>query len=409
MSTGYECRACAAPLTSTFVDLGSSPLANAYRPIGALGEEQRLPLRVYVCDACKLVQLPEHQRPEEVFSEYRYFSSFSDSWLEHSRRFVEAIIERLALPASARIVEVASNDGYLLRYFVERGFPVLGIDPAKNVAEVAMARGVPTHVAFFGHRVAGEVRRDFGAADLLVANNVLAHVPDLNDFVAGVFTLLADDGVATFEFPHLVTLMEHVELDTIYHEHYSYLSLLSVEGVLQRHGLRVFDVEQLATHGGSLRLFVCRRGAPHAEGRGLAAVRQLEQQRRLGELETYRAFGARAEASKRAILRFLGERRSAGKRVAAYGAPAKATTLFNYCGVGPELIAFTVDRSPAKQGRTIPGTGIPILAPDELRSRAVDAVVILPWNLQREIATQLADLRARDVELSVLVPEPRVL
>jgi len=387
------CRFCSAPLSEVFADLGASPLANSFRSEAQLAEmEPFYPLQAMVCDRCFLVQLGVYETPDEIFSEYAYFSSYSDTWLEHCRQYAEMAVERFSLDGNSTVIEVASNDGYLLKNFVEAGIPVLGIEPAVNVAEVAAGDGVRTMVKFFGRATAREVAAMM-RADLVIANNVLPHVPDLNDFVAGLKGILAPGGRVTAEFQHLMRLIEANEFDTIYHEHFSYFSFLAMERVLAAHGLTVFDVEELPTHGGSLRVY-----ASHAEESPAVSDRATEladREREAGyeELETYRAFDERAQAAKWELLGLLSSVRADGKRIAAYGAPAKGNTLLNYCGIDSSLIEFTVDRNPHKQGSFLPGSRIPIREPEAIRAERPDIVFILPWNLRDEIVDQLSYIR----------------
>jgi len=388
--TATACRFCGAPVEAVFADLGMSPLANAYLPAERVNAmEPFYPLRALVCAKCFLVQLEEFETPEQIFSDYAYFSSYSSSWLEHSRRYAEQMIERLSLDGASHVVEIASNDGYLLQFFRDREISVLGIEPAANVAEVAVEKGIPTIVEFFGEDVARKLAGE-SAADLLLGNNVLAHVPDLNDFVAGMKVLLKPGGVITMEFPHLMRLIEDNQWDTIYHEHFSYFSFLTVSAVFAAHGLRLFDVQELPTHGGSLRIY-----AAHVEDAGKpesAAARELAERERaagLQRLETYAGYGRRVEQDKRQILRFLIDLKEQGLRVAAYGAPAKGNTLLNYCGVRRDMIEYTCDLNPHKQGHFLPGSHIPIRSPDQLRQDRPDVVLILPWNLKDEIVAQL--------------------
>jgi SAM-dependent methyltransferase len=406
-----RCRSCGAPLKAVLVDLGMTPISNAFvRADHASFSERFYPLKSFVCDRCWLVQLEDFETPETHFhAEYVYFSSFSDSWLAHARSFVEKAIPRLALGTSSRVVEVGSNDGYLLQYFVERGIPCLGVDPAANCAKAAWElRRVPTEVVFFGSKAATRLREQGGSADLIVANNVLAHVPDIDDFVAGFKILLSEQGVATFEFPHVLEMIRNVEFDTIYHEHYSYLSLLALQPLFGRHGLRVIDVERLSTHGGSLRLYVA-----HADRTDVAeAVKQLRHEEvsaGLDRLATYETFGHRVRQLKRSLLRVLIGLLEDGKSVAAYGAPAKGNTLLNYCGIGRDFIAFTVDRNVHKQGLLLPGTRIPVLAPDEIAKRRPDYVLILPWNLREEIVAQINQIPDWTGQFIIPVPEPIIL
>ena len=389
------CRCCGAPLSETFADLGTSPLANAYvDPAHGAAMEPFYPLHALVCSDCRLVQLAEFETPQAIFSEYLYFSSVSEGWLRHAEAYAARMTELLHLGPQTPVVEVASNDGYLLQYFARRGIPVLGVDPAANVAETAIARGVPTEIAFFGAATARRLRATHPAPVLTVANNVLAHVPDIHDFVEGFRILLGPGGVATFEFPHLLQMMRHNQFDTIYHEHFSYLSLMVAELVLEQHDLVVFDIEELPTHGGSLRLFV-----RHAEDTvkpvrpAVLAVREAERAAGLEGPAPYARFAERVVETKCALLDFLVGARRAGRRVAGYGAPAKGNTLLNYCGVGPELLPFTVDRSPHKQGLLLPGTRIPIRAPEAIFEERPDYLLILPWNLREEVAQQMAGIR----------------
>jgi SAM-dependent methyltransferase len=404
------CRACGSPLTTTMIDLGSTPLANGYlRREDLLKPEPTWPLRAVVCEACRLVQLDHVADARAIFSEYAYFSSYSDSWLEHARRYVDHVVERFAFDASTQVVEIASNDGYLLQYFVARGIPVIGIEPAANVAQVAVAAGIPTRVMFFNSGAAGDLVRDGIRADLIVANNVLAHVPDLNDFVRGIARLLDTAGIVTFEFPHLLRLLQERQFDTIYHEHFSYFSLLSVERLLSRHGLSIFDVQQLSTHGGSLRLFVQHSAGAHDVTPAVRALRQMEQDAGLDDADTYRAFGAAVEALRDSLRRFVLDARAAGKHIAAYGAPAKGNTLLNYCGRGSDVIDLTVDRNPHKQNHYLPGSRIPVRDVEGLREARPDYVLLLPWNLKDEIVSQVGWIREWGGRFVVPVPEVTVL
>jgi len=402
-----RCRFCAIPLRESFVDLGMTPLSNAY-PLAShlLESETFYPLHAFVCHECFLVQLHEMQTPDQIFSEYAYFSSYSDSWLEHCRVFAEAMIKRFGLTASSRVVEIASNDGYLLKFFKQAGIDVLGVEPAQNVAAEAIKQGIPTLVKFFGSSQAHVMALAGQQADLLVGNNVLAHVPDLNDFVAGLQLLLKPQGVLAMEFPHLLQLIDCNQFDTIYHEHFSYLSLLTTVRVFERHGLRIFDVEELPTHGGSLRVLACRSGAAHAQTGRVEALVARERAADYERIETYRAFAARVIDTKCALLEFLIGARREGKSVVGYGAPAKGNTLLNFCGVRQDLVAYTVDRNPYKQGRLLPGTRIPIYAPDEIAKTKPDYVLILPWNLRAEISSAMAHVR--DWGGKFVVPIPRV-
>ncbi len=406
----WDCRFCATPLQHTFADLGASPLANSYlSPEQLHRPESFFPLHVKVCSNCFLVQLPEVESPENIFSDYAYFSSYSDSWLEHARRFAAMAGERFALDSQSRVVEVASNDGYLLRFFAERQIPVLGIEPAANVAAAAETLGITTRVEFFGSALARRLVAEGHGADLLVGNNVLAHTPHLNDFVAGLSLLLKPQGVLSLEFPHLLRLITENQFDTIYHEHFSYFSLRTAQQVLQDHGLRIFDVETLPTHGGSLRLLACRAAAQRPTLPTVQAVLQTEQAAGLDTLQPYLAFGEQVKTTKRRLLRFLIEAKEAGRQVVGYGAPAKGNTLLNYCGIGCDFLDYTVDRSPHKQGHYLPGARIPIFDPDRIAQTRPDDVLILPWNLRQEIMQQMAHIRDWGGRFVVAVPQLQVL
>jgi SAM-dependent methyltransferase len=389
------CRFCGEPLRRTFVNLGMSPLCESYVASEALNRmEPFYPLHVMVCEKCFLVQIAEYVSAERIYSEYAYFSSYSDSWLRHARNYVDMITDRLGLGRHSLVIELASNDGYLLQNFTQKAIPVLGIDPAANIAPHAIRRGVPTLVRFFGVATAKELVAQNKQADLLIGNNVLAHVPALNDFVAGMKLLLKPGGVITMEFPHLWRLMEANQFDTIYHEHFSYLSFLSAEKVFARHGLTLFDVEELSSHGGSLRIY-----GRHVEDAGKAVtarvtdLRQREQAYGFERLETYDAFENRVQETKRTLLEFLIQARRAGKSVAGYGAPGKGNTLLNYCGIRTDFLDYTVDRNPYKQGKYLPGTHIPIFGPEKIAQTKPDYVLILPWNLKDEIISQLSYIR----------------
>lgn len=387
------------------VDLGMSPLCESFVAADALDAmEPFYPLRAYVCDGCWLVQLSEYVRPDEIFSEYAYFSSYAESWVEHSRRFADSMRQDLGLGERSLVVEVGSNDGYLLQHFVAAGIPVLGVEPAANVAVAAERRGVPTIVRFFGREAARAMAAEGRRADLLVGNNVLAQVPDLNDFVAGLAVLLAGDGLLTLEFPHVQRLIERNQFDTIYHEHFSYFSLSAVRRILAAHGLTVVDVEELPTHGGSLRVHARHSDAGPAVAAGVATIIDAELAAGLETVRRYRAFGRQAEETKRNLLRFLIESRQQGQTIVGYGAPGKANTLLNYCGIRTDFVDFTVDLNPYKQGRYTPGTHIPILHPDRLLERRPDIVWIMPWNLREEIASQLAAVREWGGKFMVAIP-----
>lgn len=404
------CRACGGDLSISACDLGAMPLANAYLTADVLERmEPSYPLHAKVCGDCFLMQVGASQTPDEIFGDYAYFSSYSEGWLKHAEGYCRMIVPRLGLTAESQVVEVASNDGYLLQHFVAQGIPVRGIEPAANVAQVARTRGIRTENMFFGRATAAELHRRGTAADLIVANNVLAHVPDINDFVAGFAILLKAQGVVTVEFPHVLHLLAEGQFDTIYHEHFSYLSLHSVERLFQAHGLRVFDVDSLATHGGSLRLYACRETAAFPETQALLAKRQQERDGGITRPAAYRDLQAKALQVKLGLLEFLIDCHESGRRVAGYGAPAKGNTLLNYCGIGPELLPYTVDRNPHKQGRFLPGSRVPISAPDRLFAERPDVVLILPWNLREEIAGQLKALTRGGTLLATAVPRLEIV
>jgi SAM-dependent methyltransferase len=402
------CRFCTAPLRHTFVDLGMSPLCESYVPAERLGAEEIFyPLHARLCERCLLVQLEQFVTPADIFEEYAYFSSYSDSWVAHAGAYVDMAVRRFGLDGGSSVVELASNDGYLLQHVTELGIPALGIEPAANVAMAARDRGIETVVEFFGRELAARLVAEGRRADLLVANNVMAHVPDLNDFVAGMEILLEPGGVVTIEVPHLVRLVEGNQFDTIYHEHFSYFSFLSATKVLGAHGLQVFDVDELKSHGGSLRLYAQRAWEqPHRVSPAVAALAESERALGFDTLEGHKAFAPRVMETKWQLLEFLVARRREGKRIAGYGAPGKGNTLLNYCGIRTDLIEFTVDRNPYKQGQYLPGTRIPILHPDALNEARPDFILILPWNLRDEIVAQLA--HARDWGARFVVPIPEV-
>ena len=405
------CRFCGAALTDTVVDLGMSPLCESYlRPDQLNSMERFYPLHVLVCRQCWLVQLEQYVSAEEIFTEYAYFSSFSDSWVQHARDYTEAMIDRFGYDGGSQVVELASNDGYLLQWFVKAGVPALGIEPAANVAAAAEERGVPTLVRFFGAELAHELVGQGRRADLLLGNNVLAQVPDLNDFVAGMKALLAADGVITMEFPHVLRLIDESQFDTIYHEHFSYFSAHTTKLILNRHGLELFDVEEIPTHGGSLRIY-----ARHIDDAtkpiepGVTDLLAREESFGITTVERYSRFAAQVEQTKRGILDLLIRLKQDGRRVVGYGAPGKGNTLLNYCGIRTDFLDFTVDRSTYKQGLFTPGTHIPILAPEEIARHRPDYVFILPWNFRDEIMSQMAGIREWGGQFIVPIPEARIV
>ncbi|MDQ0393105.1 class I SAM-dependent methyltransferase [Labrys monachus] len=409
MTSVPNCRFCATPLTVTLCDLGAMPLANDYRLPDEKSPERSFPLHARVCPSCFLVQVDDSVPPDAIFSDYAYFSSYSDSWVAHARRYAEAMVARFGLGPQSLVVEIASNDGYLLQHFKAAGIPVLGVEPAANVAETARAKGIETEVAFFGVETARRLAAGGKRADLMAANNVLAHVPDIRDFVGGFAVLLKPEGVVTFEFPHVLNLIEKVQFDTIYHEHFSYLSLVTVEKVFAAVGLEAIDVEELPTHGGSLRLFAAPAGSGRVPSPRLGALRAKEHAAGLDTLAGYEGFAAKVAEVKRGFLAFLAEAKAAGRKIAAYGAAAKGNTFLNFCGATPDDIVAVFDRSLAKQGRLLPGSGIPILPPESIPDVAPDYLVILPWNIAEEVMAQARELMAPEARFVVAVPQIKIM
>ncbi len=408
--TGQPCRFCGEPLRRTFVDLGMSPLCENYLSRDQLDDmEPFYPLHARVCSRCFLVQLHTYVSGEDIFTEYAYFSSYSTSWVDHARRYVDDVVERFGLGPASFVVELASNDGYLLQHFAPHSVPILGIEPAANVAEVATGMGIPTLIEFFGVELANRLHGEGKRADLIIGNNVLAQVPDLNDFVAGMKILLATDGVITLEFPHLERLIAGNQFDTIYHEHYSYFSLYTTMEIFRAHGLEVFDVEELTTHGGSLRVYGCHAGAGRQRTDAMERVLAREMADGVNQLNYYESFGEQVKATKRKLVSFLVEAADAGKQVAGYGAPGKGNTLLNYCGVREDLLAYTVDRNTYKHGRFLPGTHIPIYDVDHITETRPDYVLILPWNLTAEIVSQTGYIKEWGGRHVVPIPEVKVL
>jgi SAM-dependent methyltransferase len=408
---GVKCRFCGEIVQATLVDLGMSPFCQTHIEQHQLNHmEPFYPLHARVCGRCFLVQLEEYVTPDNIFSEYAYFSSYADSWVEHARKYTEQMRSRFGISQQSLVMEIASNDGYLLQHFVAAGVPVLGIEPAANVALVAQQRGIRTEVCFHGRDSAHKIAAQYGQADLVLGNNVLAHVPDLNDFVAGMKLLLKPDGIITMEFPHLQRLMEQNQFDTIYHEHFSYFSFLTASDVFAAHGLILFDVEELATHGGSLRIY-----ARHAQNASrpiterATALRAREIALGFDRLDTYRKFDEQVKATKRKIMDLLIELKNQGKKIVGYGAPGKGNTLLNYCGIRSDFLDYTVDRNPYKQGKYTPGTHIPILAPEAIAATKPDFIFILPWNLRDEITSQMAFVREWGCKFIVPIPEPKIL
>jgi len=408
---GIPCLACGSTRQRLIVALGDQPLANAYLKEDALEREEPVyPLDLYLCEDCKLVHIEVVATSQEIFSDYAYFSSFSTTWLAHARDYVSAIVPRLGLGAESFVVEIASNDGYLLQNFLERQIPCLGIEPAQNIAEVAREKGIETDVAFWGQETATALAAKGRMADLIIGNNVLAHTPMLNDFVAGLPMALKPEGVATFEFPHLLRLIEERQFDTIYHEHFSYFSFFVVAQIFASHGLRIFDVEELPTHGGSLRIYACHAKATGREtSAAVEALRQREIDSGLDSVVYYERFGEAVRGVKAGVRAFLEGARDRGEAVVAYGAPAKGNTLLNYCGVTTDLLAFTVDRNPHKQGMYLPGSRIPIYSPEKIMEEKPPYLFILPWNLKDEIMEQMAAIREWGGRFVVPIPELTIL
>jgi hypothetical protein len=405
-----KCRFCGTALKHTFVDLGMSPLCESYVSTSQLNQmEPFYPLHVYVCENCFLVQLEEYVKPEAIFTEYAYFSSYADSWLKHVQSYTDMIVRRFKLGVQSFVVEIASNDGYLLQYFVEKGIPSLGIEPAANVAKVAIQKGIPTLVEFFSRESALKLSAEGKSPDLIIGNNVLAQVPDLNDFVAGMKTLLGPQGVITIEFPHLMRLMSENQFDTIYHEHFSYFSFITAEKIFTAHGLTLFDVDELPTHGGSLRIYAC-----HTEDKSkrvserIDAIRRQEELAGFTRIEHYTGFAEQVKETKRKLLDFLIKAKREGKKIAGYGAPGKGNTLLNYCGIREDFLDYTVDRNPYKQGKYLPGTHIPVYAPEKIDITRPDYLLILPWNFKDEIMQQMAHIRNWGGQFIIPIPEVQI-
>jgi len=406
----FNCRFCDEPLKHIFLDLGKSPLSNSFLKEEMLNQSEKFyPLCVNVCEKCLLVQLPEFENPQNIFGDYAYFSSYSESWLKHAKDYVNMMLKRFNFKNNSRVVEIASNDGYLLQYFKEKNIPILGIEPAENVAKVAVQKGIPTLVKFFGTDTAKELVRQGNSADLIIGNNVLAHVPNLNDFVEGLKIFLKPEGIITMEFPHLLKLIKYVQFDTIYHEHFSYFSLLTVEKVFSSHGLKVFDVEEISTHGGSLRIYV-----KHSENNSISISKNIQELLKkekdfgLETILTYKSFMIKVEIIKKNLKEFFISSKNDGKKIVCYGAAAKGNTLLNYCGIGLDFIDYVVDRNPHKQGLFLPGTHIPIKSPEEVKKTKPDFLVILPWNLKKEIMEQMSFIREWEGKFVVPIPEVKI-
>ena len=404
------CRFCGSLLRHTFVDLGMSPLCESYLSVDHLNRmEPFYPLHVYVCERCFLVQLEEYVNPQDIFTEYAYFSSYSDTWLQHAKAYTELMVERFNIGRHSQVIELASNDGYLLQYFVEREIPALGIEPAANVAEAAIKKGIPTLIDFFGEKLAHDLVAKGKRADLLIGNNVLAQVPDLNNFVKGMKILLHSHGIITMEFPHLLRLVEENQFDTIYHEHFSYFSFITVERIFGKYGLTLFDVEELPTHGGSLRIYACHtEDTSKTVTRRSTELRSREVAEGFKNLERYFSFSQKVEETKRKLLEFLIQAKKEEKSIVGYGAPGKGNTLLNYCGIRTDFLDYTVDRNPYKQGKFTPGTHIPIYPPDRIKETRPDYLLILPWNFKEEIMKQMSYIRDWGGGFIVPIPEVRI-
>lgn len=408
--TARICRFCGEELKYDFVDLGMSPLSNSYmKPENLQKKENYYPLHAYVCSKCFLVQLEKFESPEEIFSDYAYFSSFSASWLKHAEEYTKKIVGRFKFDSESKVIEIASNDGYLLQYFKKIDIPVLGIEPAENVADQAIKKGIPTRKEFFGMKLANTLVEENVKADLLIGNNVLAHVPDINDFVRAMKEILKPEGVITMEFPHLLKLMQENQFDTIYHEHFSYFSLITVKKIFKKHGLTLFDVEELRTHGGSLRIYV-----KHIENNSKNMSKKIHEiinkeiKMGLEKIETYTEFDEKTKKIKRDILTFLINLKNEGKQIVGYGAPAKGNTLLNYCGIGTDFIDYTVDKNPYKQQLVLPGTHIPIFSPEKIKETKPEYIIILPWNIKDEIMNQMSFIKEWDGKFVTLIPNIEV-
>jgi 2-polyprenyl-3-methyl-5-hydroxy-6-metoxy-1,4-benzoquinol methylase len=405
-----QCRFCTNHLEHSFCDLGVSPLSNSFLTESKLKEKEHFfPLHAYVCKACFLVQLEEFQSPEDIFSDYAYFSSFSDTWHQHCKTYSEDMISKFGFNSYSLVIEIASNDGTLLKYFKEKNVPVLGVEPAANVAKVAKEAGIPTLVKFFGVKTAQELVKEGKKADLLLGNNVLAHVPDINDFVEGMNLVLKPDGVLTMEFPHLLKLIQENQFDTIYHEHFSYLSFVAAEAIFAAHDIRLFDVEEIPTHGGSLRIYGCHKNASRATSSRVEKLKKTERSSGLCDISTYENFADSVKQLKKSLLEFLVDLKNNGKTIAGYGAPAKGNTLLNYCGIKSDLLSYTVDRSPHKQGNFLPGSHIPIHHPEMIRKTKPDYVLILPWNIKEEIMSQMSFIKEWGGKFVVPIPHVQVI
>ncbi|SHE33745.1 Methyltransferase domain-containing protein [Fodinibius roseus] len=406
-----KCLNCSSSLENTFVDLGTSPLCEEFvKPENINNGQQFYPLHAYVCDECFLVQVGEYVSPREIYSDYYYFSSYSDSWLAHAKEYVEMMRDNYGINQESFVVEIASNDGYLLQYFKKEGIPILGVEPSDNVAKVSIEKGIPTEQLFFGKETASELQKKYKSADLILGNNILAHVPEINDFIEGLDMLLGNKGIMTFEFPHLLQLIENNQFDTIYHEHFFYFSLITIASIFKKHGMKIFDVQELSTHGGSVRIFVTRESnQDYQVSDKVAKMVSIEKEKGFLDIDFYRGFDERVRQTKTDLLELLIDLKKQDKTIVGYGAPGKGNTLLNYCGIRRDFIDYTVDRNPNKQGYYLPGSLIPIFHPDKIRETKPDFVFILPWNLKDEIMQQIKYVRDWGGKFIVPIPAPVII
>ena len=406
----FDCRGCGNNLTQTFIDLGKSPLANSYLKKNEIKNEKKIPLKVYVCKKCFLIQLPKFETPKKIFSEYAYFSSFSSEWVNHAKKFADEISKKMKLDKEKMVLEIASNDGYLLQFFLNKKIPILGIEPAKNIAKVAQKKGIPTKVAFFDAKLALKLKEEGVKPNLIIANNVLAHVPDIHSFIKGLKLILSLDGIITIEVPHLLKLIKNVEFDTIYHEHYSYFSLKVLKKIFEEHDLSIFDVKEISTHGGSLRIYVKHKNNKKFKiTKNIEHVLKKEKLEKLEKMETYEEFQDRVNRIKNELILFLKNAKKNKKKVIAYGAPAKGNTLLNFCNIKKDLIEFTVDKNPYKQKLFLPGSHIPIKNPEKIIKTNPDFILILPWNIKDEIINQIKNIQKWRGKFVIPIPNLKII
>ncbi|WP_441000169.1 methyltransferase domain-containing protein [Fodinibius sp. SL11] len=410
-SGNLKCLNCDNVLKHTFADLGTSPLCEEFvKPEHVNKGQQSYPLHAYVCEECLLVQVGEYVKPEDIYSDYYYFSSYSDSWLKHASDYVDMMVKDYGINRDQFVVEIASNDGYLLQYFKEKKIPILGVEPSENVARESVAKGIPTEKVFFGEKTANILKKNYRPADLILGNNVLAHVPKINDFIKGLEVMLSEKGIMTFEFPHLMQLVDNNQFDTIYHEHFFYYSLIAVKSIFEKHGMKIFDVQELSTHGGSIRIFITRESNDnHQVSENVERIIEREKEEGYLDIDFYKSFDKNVQQTKRDILALLIELKNKGKAIAGYGAPGKGNTLLNYCGIGTDFIDYTVDRNPHKHGQYLPGSLIPIFHPDKIRESKPDYVFILPWNLKEEIMKQISYISEWGGKFIIPIPKPEIL